>query len=77
MQPIEAENPEDREQLNLLHLPLGEPGSGLYRYGAAMYFYRRGKLDAEMLEAYRICCNLDFEDTAAVARSRQASNKTG
>ncbi|MBC7284407.1 hypothetical protein [Hoeflea sp.] len=70
MQPIEPETAEDREQLELLRLPLGELGSGLARYGAAMYFFKRGKLDADQLEAYRMCCNLDFEDPAAVARSR-------
>lgn len=70
MQPIKAETAEDREQFDILRLPLGEPGSGLSRYGAAMYFYRRGKLDADHLEAYRICCNLDFEDPEAVVRSR-------
>ncbi|MDP3523687.1 MAG: hypothetical protein Q8S27_03855 [Hoeflea sp.] len=73
MQPIKAETAQDREQLALLGLPLGEPGSGLARYGAAMYFYRAGKLDAEQLEAYRICCNLDAEDPDAVARSRRPS----
>ena len=72
MQPIEADSAEDREQLALLRLPLGAPGSGMHRYGAAMYFYRRGKLNADMLEAYRICCNLDSEDPETVARSRQA-----
>lgn len=71
MQPIEPETAEDREQLKLLHLPLGEPGSGMHRYGAAMHFYKRGKLSADQLEAYRICCNLDFEDPALVAHSRE------
>ena len=70
MQPIKAETTEDHEQLKLLRLPLGEPGSGLARYGAAMHFFKRGKLDADRLEAYRMCCNLDFEDPDAVARSR-------
>lgn len=68
---IEAENEQDRKQLGLLRLPLGEPGSGMHRYGAAMYFHKRGKLDAELLEAYRICCNLDFEDPERVVRSRE------
>ncbi|MEM5491617.1 hypothetical protein [Hoeflea sp. AS16] len=76
MQPIETETEEDKQQLALLTLPLGEPGSGMSRYGAAMYFYQRGKLDADRLEAYRICCNLDDEDPEAVIRSRSA-NKTG
>ena len=75
MQTIKAETTEDRTQLDLLHLPLGEPGSGLARYGAAMYFFKRGKLDADRLEAYRMCCNLDFEDPDAVARSRLPPNE--
>lgn len=71
---IEPENAKDERQLQLLSLPLGTPGSGMHRYGAAMYFYQCGKLDAEQLEAYRICCNLDFEDPAAVARSRRSTD---
>ena len=77
MQPIEPDNAEDERQLALLEMPLGVSGSGWHRYGAAMYFYRRGKLDADMLEAYRICCNLDNEDPYAVARSRPSADKTG
>jgi hypothetical protein len=68
---IHAETERDREQLDLLRLPLGDPGSGMHRYGAAMYFHKCGKLDAEQLEAYRICCNLDFEDPERVIRSRK------
>ena len=76
MQPIKPETAEDERQLALLTLPLGQPGSGMIRYGAAMYFYRRGMLDTDTLEAHRICCNLDFEDPQAVARSRPA-DKSG
>lgn len=68
---IEADNAEDERQYKLLSLPLGTPGSGMHRYGAAMYFYQRGKLDTEVLESFRICCNLDSEDPEAVARSRR------
>lgn len=70
---IKPENAEDERQLKLLSLPLGSPGSGWHRYGAAMHFYQLGQLDAETLEAYRICCNLDCEDPAVVARSRRSS----
>ncbi len=73
MQSIPVDTAEDRQQLQLLHLPLGVRGSGMARYGAAMYFYQRGSLDAETLEAYRICFHLDFEDPEAVVRSRQPS----
>ena len=76
MQTIRPEPTEDERQLALQTLPLGQPGTGMIRYGAAMYFYRRGMLDADTLEAHRICCNLDFEDPQAVARSRPG-NKTG
>ncbi|WP_417410439.1 hypothetical protein [Hoeflea sp.] len=55
---------------------LGSPESGWHRYGAAIYFYLLGKLDAETLEAYRICCDLDLEDPAAVAGSRRAAGKS-
>ena len=72
MQPIETNTSEDEEQLALLYLPLGQPGSGMTRYGAAMHFFKLGKLDADLLEAYRICCNLDSEDPQAVAVSRRS-----
>ena len=74
---IEPGNIEDEQQLKLLSLPLGAPESGWHRYGAAMYFYQRGKLDAEALESYRICCNLDSEDPEAVAHSRRTTDFTG
>jgi len=72
---IEPENAEDEQQLKLLNLPLGALDSGWHRYGAAMYFYQRDKLDAETLEAYRICCNLDFEDPELVAHSRRSAGR--
>ncbi|MEP3439247.1 MAG: hypothetical protein ABJN75_21060 [Hoeflea sp.] len=71
---IEPENADEERQLKLLLLPLGAPGSGMHRYGAAMFFYQCGKLDAEQLESYRICCNLDFEDPDAVALSRHPAD---
>ncbi|MEM7177890.1 MAG: hypothetical protein AAF503_09305 [Pseudomonadota bacterium] len=52
----------DREEWENLRRPLGEPGSGLIRYGAAMYLRQRGLLDDISLERYRICCRLDAED---------------
>lgn len=42
-----------------------------------MYFHQSGKLDADTLEAYRICCNLYFENPTAVASSRETPGKTG
>lgn len=50
---------EDFTQLELLHAPLGEPGSGRTRYAAAMYFHRQDLLDDVTLESYRIACKED------------------
>ncbi|MGQ0564455.1 MAG: dimethylsulfonioproprionate lyase family protein [Gemmobacter sp.] len=57
----------------LLATPLGRPGSGRLRYGAAMTLFNAGLIGAEMLEVYRICANLDAEDPAAVLASRGLS----
>lgn len=48
----------------LIHAPLGEPGSGWVRYGAAMALYREGLLSEPVLEIYRICSPLDHQDPA-------------
>ena len=56
-----------KEQLHLLATPVGRARSGYARYGAAMYFYQRGKLSKDVLEMYRRCCKLDKEDPLAVA----------
>ncbi len=37
-----------------LDAPLGQPGSGRVRYGAAMALYAQGQISAEVLEVYRI-----------------------
>ena len=66
----ELHNDEDRRQYSLLKTPLGKPGSGMARYGAAMYFHRSGRMTPELLEAYRICCKLDHEDVQDVLASR-------
>lgn len=58
----------DREEWENLCHPLGEPGSGLIRYGAAMHLRQRGLIDDETLERYRICCLLDAEDPDTVVR---------
>ena len=69
----ELHSEEDRRQYSLLTTPLGKPGSGMVRYGAAMHFHRSGRMKPEMLEAYRICCKLDHEDVLAVLKSREKS----
>ena len=66
----ELHSEEDRRQYSLLTTPLGKPGSGMVRYGAAMHFHRSGRMKPEMLEAYRICCKLDHEDVQDVMASR-------
>lgn len=49
-----------------LNLPLGETGSGLVRYAAAMHLHQHGHFDAATLERYRICCLSDGEDPVDV-----------
>ena len=56
----------DDEEQNNLKRPLGESGSGLVRYAAAMYLRQRGLLDDSTLERYRICSRLDHEDADSV-----------
>ena len=63
-----ARSPELRRQFALLTTPVGVSGSGMVRYGAAMFFFLRDELSAETLEIYRRCCNLDDEDPVDLAR---------
>ena len=53
---------EDTENWALIMTPAGEEWSGRARYAAAMYFYRKGEMSAEVLEIYRICSRIDQED---------------
>lgn len=53
---------EDRENWTLILTPAGEEWSGRARYAAAMYFYRKDEMSAEVLEIYRICSRIDHED---------------
>jgi hypothetical protein len=46
----------------LLHAPLGVPGSGRVRYGAAMALWRAGDISAEVLEVYRVAAAHDGRD---------------
>lgn len=46
---------------------VGAPGSGALRYTAAMYFYKRDEMTAQMLEIYRSCSKFDHEDPVAIA----------
>jgi hypothetical protein len=53
---------EEKENWALIMTPAGEEWSGRARYAAAMYFYRKGALSADVLEIYRICSRIDHED---------------
>lgn len=53
-----------------LATPLGEPGSGRQRYGAAMALHHAGRIPAEVLEVYRICSARDRDDPLALIRAR-------
>ncbi len=64
----DTEYQEALEQFAYLETPVGEPGSGRMRYGAAMYFYLRGMIGPELLEIYRICSKLDNEAPLALAK---------
>lgn len=50
------------DPLHLIRTPLGQPGSGRVRYGAAMALHARGQLSEAALEVYRICSPLDSQD---------------
>ena len=67
-----AEQPEGEAAENwaLINTPLGEPWSGRTRYAAAMFFYKRGEINAETLEVYRICSRLDREDPLSIIGDR-------
>jgi hypothetical protein len=50
------------DALRLLYTPLGEPGSGRVRYGAAMALWQDGLMHAEALEVYRAAAAHDGRD---------------
>ena len=53
---------------SILVSPPGEPWSGRARYAAAMYFYRRGQMAADVLEIFRYLARLDHEDPVTALR---------
>ena len=61
---------EAAEQWRLVNTPLGEEWSGRARYAAAMFFYKRGEMDSETLEVYRISARLDWQDPLPIIRDR-------
>lgn len=62
--------PQDQVALTALLTPCGIKGSGRVRYGAAMYFNRKGELSDSALEVYRICAPRDGEDPAGLLAVR-------
>lgn len=68
-------NSEIAEQWALINTPLGEDWSGRTRYAAAMFFYKRGLMDAPTLEVYRICSRLDHQDPLSIIRERGAGKE--
>jgi hypothetical protein len=58
------------EQWELVNTPLGEHWSGRTRYAAAMFFHKRGDMNADTLEVYRLCSRLDNEDPLPIIRQR-------
>jgi len=62
---------EDAENWALVDTPLGEPWSGRARYAAAMHFYRKGLMNAETLEVYRLCSRIDHQDPLPMLRERR------
>lgn len=59
---------ETRRNWQIVAMPPGAEWSGRARYAAAMYFYQRGEMAADVLEVYRICSRLDAEDPISVLR---------
>lgn len=56
--------------LQLLHTPLGLPGSGRVRYGAAMELFQRGLVSEAQLDAYRDASPHDARDPEALLAER-------
>jgi hypothetical protein len=54
----------------LIHEPLGRPGSGRVRYGAAMALYQAGLIGPGELEVYREAAAFDSRDPAQILIER-------
>lgn len=57
-------------ELDDLHIALGQSHSGRARYGAAMALFQQGLLSAEQLECYRIAAADDGLDPAMLLKQR-------
>ena len=60
---------EERENWALILTPAGEEWSGRARYAAAMYFYGKNEMSADVLEIYRICSRIDHEDAVEALKA--------
>lgn len=60
---------EERDNWTLILTPSGEEWSGRARYAAAMYFFLRNEMSADVLEIYRICSRIDHEDAVDALRA--------
>lgn len=58
------------DALRLLHTPLGLPGSGRVRYGAAMELYGQGVITEAQLDAYREASPHDRLDPGSLLKER-------
>ena len=56
--------------LGCLATPVGLPGSGRLRYGAAMALHRAGEIGDAALEVFRICAAMDRQDPAGMLAER-------
>lgn len=67
---ISIASAEDARQYASLTSADATPGAATARYAAAMYFFTRGMIAAETLEAYRICSPIDHEDPRGLLAAR-------
>lgn len=58
------------QSARLIHEPLGRPGSGRVRYGAAMALYQAGLIGPGELEVYREAAAFDRRDPALMLAER-------
>lgn len=58
------------EVVQLLHAPLGAPGSGRVRYAAAMELWRSGLISEAQLDVYRDASPFDARDPAGMLAAR-------
>ena len=70
-----GDDDETAENWTLINTPLGEEWSGRTRYAAAMFFHKRGEMNADTLEIYRICARLDSQDPLSIIDDRKCGRE--